>query len=258
MDSPVTLKDHFELYGIRPLEWDDSVADEIDHKIERTMYRLGIPLEKENPRKVDLIRYFDFTGDPTVAHRMLSRGARFITAIGEAIQKWLIGKHRILDLGCNTGFLTTWYARSDQSRLVTGIDFSPRCIRTARWMAKRLAIHNVNFELSDIEQGIPRQDYDAIVDFQTLGNLKRDPEIIRMLRRALSPGGIFISVCGFCSEEECLHFLDFLRTGGLEPTAFSWIWCDLFGELHTCPLIVAEADGQPTGLDVKAKCEGPH
>ena len=123
-------------------------------------------------------------------------------------------------------------------------------------MAKRLAIHNVNFELSDIEQGIPGQDYDAIVDFQTLGNLKRDPEIIRSLRRALSPGGIFISVCGFCSEEEeSLHFLDFLRTGGLEPTAFSMICCRLFGELRTCPLIVAEPDGKPTELDVKAKYE---
>jgi 2-polyprenyl-3-methyl-5-hydroxy-6-metoxy-1,4-benzoquinol methylase len=255
MDSPVTLKDHSELYRTRLLDGGDSVTDEIDRKNDRILGRLEKPFEKGNPRRVDRIRYFDFTGDPTVARHVLSGRAAVMTASGEAIQEWLIGKHRILDLGCSTGLLTTWYARSDQSRLVTGVDFSPRCIRTARWMAKKLAIQNVSFELCDIEQGIPGQDYDAIVESQSLAYVKEDPKIIRRLRRALSPGGILISVPRVKCQEQTVAFLDLLRTGGLEPTSFSMIYWRFRGILYTNPLIVAEPDGKPTELDVEAKYE---
>jgi len=110
---------------------------------------------------------------------------------------------------------------------------------------------NVSFELCDIEEQIPGQDYDAIIDSQTLCYVRRDTEIIRRLRDALSPGGILISVPALCTVDECHGFIDLLRKGGLVPTSFSMTYFRDRGELSAYPVIVAEPDGKSKELNVR-------
>ena len=95
-----------------------------------------------------------------------------IRASGMAVQKLIEGRKRVLDLGCNTGYLTTWYASLDDQRQLLGIDFSQACIEAAKAKAKKLKIRNARFQVADIDVFKSDTPFDAVVDTQTIVDIK--------------------------------------------------------------------------------------
>jgi 2-polyprenyl-3-methyl-5-hydroxy-6-metoxy-1,4-benzoquinol methylase len=133
----------------------------------------------KNPSHEGVRKTFDSSAHTKIAQVNLSSLYATEFAFGEAIEKLITGHKKILDLGCNIGHLTTWYARTDPDRHVTGVDFSLPCIHAARSKAKKLCLTNVEFQVADVETCRLSGTYDAIVESHCL-------KYVKDIRRVLS------------------------------------------------------------------------
>jgi 2-polyprenyl-3-methyl-5-hydroxy-6-metoxy-1,4-benzoquinol methylase len=112
---------------------------------------------------------------------------------GDAIGRLIEGRKRVLDLGCNIGHLTTWYARTDPDRHVIGVDFSLHCVLAARLKARKMGLTNVDFEVKDLEVCDLTGTYDAIVETLCLRYVKDIGAVLRHLSSLLEPQGILVT-----------------------------------------------------------------
>lgn len=113
------------------------------------------PLQDGCATERDLRSFYDHIANLKVGGVVLSMKADTIRASGEAINGYLSGRNRILDLGCGIGYLSSWYASVNSDRKVVGVDISEKSIRQARRVAERLGIQNVEFKVGDCTKSLP-------------------------------------------------------------------------------------------------------
>jgi ubiquinone/menaquinone biosynthesis C-methylase UbiE len=113
---------------------------------------------------------------------------------------------RVLEIGCGTGDFSRLLAgRAEQ---VTAIDLSPQMIRLARARAKLYP--HIDFVEGDVmAHQFPDSGFDCIATLTTMHHLPVET-MLRRIREALKPGGIF--VC-----------LDLYRRSGLTDLLFDGI-----------------------------------
>ncbi len=110
---------------------------------------------------------------------------------------------RVLEIGCGAGAFARLLARRAES--VLAIDLSPRMIRLARERSEAYA--NIEFVNGDVTAfQFPEEQFDCIATLTTLHHLPTEA-ILKKVRRALKPGGVF--VC-----------LDLYRRSGLTDLLF--------------------------------------
>ena len=88
----------------------------------------------------------------------------------------LVGEgKRILDAGCNTGFISLGLARAG-AREVMGLDIDGNCIVRARELASRERLCNAHFLVQDLSKlkWIPSENFDAVVCLSTLHHIIAD------------------------------------------------------------------------------------
>jgi 2-polyprenyl-3-methyl-5-hydroxy-6-metoxy-1,4-benzoquinol methylase len=161
----------------------------------------------------DVRRAFDSSSHTKIAQVNLSSLFDQEFALGRTVSGLLQGRKKVLDLGCNIGHLTTWYARTEPDRHVVGVDFSLSCVVAARHMAAKLGLTNVEFEVNDIEALALAGTYDAIVETLCLKYVKDMGEVLNHLAALLLPQGILVS-----STLGTMHTIDgnaLLRSSGL-------------------------------------------
>jgi SAM-dependent methyltransferase len=91
----------------------------------------------------------------------------------------------LLDLGCGTGSLLG-AARSNGYH-VTGIDFDPNAIETAR---KRLGSDDVHLgSISDFREAHPGRQFDVVTAFEVIEHVESPGDFMRECSRMLAPGG---------------------------------------------------------------------
>jgi SAM-dependent methyltransferase len=125
----------------------------------------------------------------------MSRFAEDLTArlLTYAQQNEWMGRH-ILDLGCGTGALMSWFAKN-QSRIgVTGVDYQPEMLALAR---ANVQAHGVEPNLieQDIRQLEGPSGFDMVVALDVLNELDglRDlGTVFSKVRGALAPGKLFV------------------------------------------------------------------
>ena len=95
---------------------------------------------------------------------------------------------RILEIGCGTGeFSRMLAARAER---VLAIDLSPQMIRLARQHSKLYP--NVDFVTGDVMTcQLPDNQFDCIATLTTIHHLPME-SILRKIREALKPGGVFV------------------------------------------------------------------
>ena len=135
---------------------------------------------------------------------------------GEYISKQLAGRMNILDVGCDAGYLTTWYAHLDPQGTVLGIDSSKQAITLARRFADKFGITNVDFRNQDVTKNDLGGPYDAIVELFVLNGDLDLPAIFQALRSALTTGGVFIFVERLRNQECVDQFVESLSKGGFQ------------------------------------------
>jgi len=109
--------------------------------------------------------------------------------------KELVAGNTVLEIGCNTGFLSLGIAATAAS--VTGFDINPHLIEVARAVADHLGSGNVRFEVSRFEDWDDRTGYDAVLSFANHStydeNTSQDiAEYFRRCAALVRPGGRFV------------------------------------------------------------------
>jgi ubiquinone/menaquinone biosynthesis C-methylase UbiE len=101
-----------------------------------------------------------------------------------------IPKHclQILEIGCGTGqFSRLLAARAER---VLALDLSPQMIRLARERSRLYP--NIDFVTADVlTSQLPDNQFDCIATLTTIHHLPIEP-ILRKIREALKPGGVFV------------------------------------------------------------------
>jgi SAM-dependent methyltransferase len=92
---------------------------------------------------------------------------------------------RVLDLGCRTGALASYYAVGND---VVGVDVDHEALARA---SERLGIETV---WADVEEGLPFGDtsFDVVVAGEILEHLANPRAAVAQVRRVLRPGGLFV------------------------------------------------------------------
>ncbi|WNC12898.1 methyltransferase domain-containing protein [Brevibacillus brevis] len=128
----------------------------------------------------------------------------FVSQYGKGLIDWLapVAGERILDLGCGTGDLTAQLAET--GAVVTGSDFSPEMIATARSKYPHLS-----FEVADAHTYRTDQPYDAIFSNAALHWMKGPEEVAKSVWLALAPGGRFVAEFG--GKGNCEQVIQALR-----------------------------------------------
>lgn len=96
---------------------------------------------------------------------------------------------KILDLGCGSGWTSSFYAKAGYD--VTGVDISPDAVKAAR---KHFAdIPNLKFINKDYDEIKFKDAYDAVIFFDSLHHAESEVAALSAAYSALKPGGILIA-----------------------------------------------------------------
>jgi SAM-dependent methyltransferase len=98
-----------------------------------------------------------------------------------------------LDMGCGTGELTLALAGMGAGR-ITGVDFLPRSIDTARAHAARIGAANVSFACADLHSWVPPHKYDVLLSFDAFEHIDDPRAFLLRMKDLLAPGGVAV-VC---------------------------------------------------------------
>lgn len=212
----LNLRDHLAKFGIRPRD------AALDPKQSRRLQQLSRPLARGNAKKAELVAFYEFIAQPQIAAAVHANKADAIRACGEFAESRLAGT-RILDIGCNIGYLATWYALRRPDAIVHGIDLSPSSIGAAQRYAARFGIGNLRFAVADGHRYLPEQPFDTLVDTQGMVDHDSDPATLRRLLSWLKPDGRLICIPALGSFEKFSTFLDKLDWQDASVASLTWL-----------------------------------
>lgn len=95
----------------------------------------------------------------------------------------------ILDLGCAEGQLGRVMREIYPQAYLVGVDKDPEAIARAQGAAEELQLRNVEYQVGDIEQGLPPGPFDLIYGSFVLFDTQRPSRVIQLAYEALNPGG---------------------------------------------------------------------
>jgi SAM-dependent methyltransferase len=99
---------------------------------------------------------------------------------------------RVGDIGCGAGHAINVMAKAFPKSAFTGYDFSSDGIARARAEARELGLDNARFELRDAATLDAEGAYDLITAFDAIHDQINPREVLRRIRRALRPDGVFL------------------------------------------------------------------
>lgn len=101
---------------------------------------------------------------------------------------------RVLDLGCGTGHAINLMARAFPDSRFVGLDIEPHLIASAEAERDDLGLDNAGFEIGDAAELTAEPRYDVITAFDAIHDQNAPDEVLRRVREALAPGGVFVMV----------------------------------------------------------------
>ena len=125
----------------------------------------------------DEVAFYDLTAQPTILSVIHSQRYDYYEAVGLPVASRLGDARRVLDFGCGTGILTTFYARRFPAKEFIAVDRSPASIAVARQKSKELGLANVRFDCLDVEGESLRGSFDLILATHALVQAEGDPGI---------------------------------------------------------------------------------
>ncbi|HWH45680.1 MAG TPA: class I SAM-dependent methyltransferase, partial [Thermoleophilaceae bacterium] len=158
------------------------------------------------PRFAQAVRdYYTARGQPVSADALKTtvdtnsklvpgRVSTLLKLLGELTDRERLKDARVLEAGCGFGALATYIAQSEEPALVTGIDVREDLVATAREVAARLDLRNLEFRLADMRDlgGIPDSRFDVVIvnnAFVYLRTRRAMREAAAEFARVLAPGG---------------------------------------------------------------------
>ena len=147
-------------------------------------------------------KYLDLS---VVLHSMK---AEDILVSGSSVSKHLSDSSDILDLGCNVGYLSSFYSKLFKNSKVTGFDASQNSIRLAKKIYNKDIYKNLYF--SSNYTFIKEKKFDYILDTQCLCSLSRNElsKITIKISKILKTSGKIISISSLSNESKAHNFIN--------------------------------------------------
>lgn len=101
---------------------------------------------------------------------------------------------RVLDLGCGNGHAVNVAAQTFPASQFLGIDIDGDLIARAEAERAGLGLTNVDFAVGDAAELAPQPPFDVITAFDAVHHLRVPVQVLRRVRAALAPGGVFVMV----------------------------------------------------------------
>ena len=171
-----SLKNHLDQWGLRRFTSDKAYFDwqqEMLSPQELTSLHDHVE-QKRKGSPSDEIAFYDLTAHPHILPVLYSQRYDYYLAIGPLVVARIGDARTMLDFGCGTGILTTFYARQFPRARVVGLDRSAGSIAEAQNKAKELDLQNVHFECLDVETTSSVGTYDCIVATHALVQSEQD------------------------------------------------------------------------------------
>lgn len=99
---------------------------------------------------------------------------------------------RVADVGCGTGFSLNLMAQHFPRSTFVGYDFSDTALERAREEARAMGAGNVTFVAQDVAKLPEAPPFDLITAFDAIHDQVDPAEVLRRIRAALAPGGVFL------------------------------------------------------------------
>ena len=242
---PVSLSNHLMAFGIH--DQSDCTSPMPELRQLKRLEQLSRPLNKGRPKKADVVAFYEFLASPRLASWGHSNKADAIRVTGEFVLQELEGE-RILDIGCNMGYLTSWYARQNPAARVLGIDLSPSCIESAQRQAVKLGITNLRYAVADGARFFPDQQFDSIVDTQGMIDSQTDTASLAKILSWLKPNGKLICVPALGTLTKFAAFLDALTPLPIQITTYNWLNFSAGADRGAYPAMVIRQDATEPGF----------
>lgn len=98
----------------------------------------------------------------------------------------------VADVGCGSGLALMHMAERFPNSQFTGLDFSVEAISSARAIAEKRGLRNVQFHVQDAAQWKLNQELDLIFTFDAIHDQARPDIVLQNIRKALRPGGVYL------------------------------------------------------------------
>ena len=98
----------------------------------------------------------------------------------------------VLDVGCGSGLALIALAEAYPKSRFTGYDMSEQAVVAARAEARRRGLTNVRFDVQDVAEPCEKRAYDLVTAFDAIHDQARPGEVLRNIREALRPEGVFL------------------------------------------------------------------
>jgi len=138
----------------------------------------------------------EFTGVMDARSRPRYRELLFTKylALPEGLLPRLESGVRVADVGCGTGFCVNLMAQRFPRSVFVGYDFSEAAIARARQEAAAMGVANVSFVVQDVARLPSEPRFDLITAFDAIHDQIDPAAVLRCIRQALAPGGLFLMV----------------------------------------------------------------
>ena len=115
---------------------------------------------------------------------------------------------RVLDFGCGPGsYIPHLAALVGSSGEIYALDRHPMAIQTIQKVASKKGLKNVKPLQSDGSTGLPDNQFDAVLLYDSFHEIDRPDEVLKEIHRILKPGGILSFRDHHLKEEEFLPAL---------------------------------------------------
>ncbi|MBT8607049.1 class I SAM-dependent methyltransferase [Polynucleobacter paneuropaeus] len=228
----MNLTKHLKLYGIHHFdddsywEWAGSLLHQKigDNGLDK-LDRLRLPLQSDNTTTKDRQVFYNYISDFRFSGVIHSLKAGAIEASGSKVNCFTSNKNKILDFGCNIGYLTTWYALSNPSSEIFGFDVNRKSIDTAKLFATKIGIKNIQFNHGNINK-LSNQFFDLVIDTQSIFENVDKFVILQQIFQSLTESGTFLSIPQAGNLHEFVGYCELLKLAGfhiesIEPLIFS-------------------------------------
>jgi trans-aconitate methyltransferase len=108
---------------------------------------------------------------------------------------------RVADVGCGTGYCVALMAARFPRSTVVGYDVSAPALAEARAAVAARGLANASFVVQDLARFAPEAPLDLVTAFDAIHDQADPAGVLRRIRAALAPGGLFLMVDVSASSE---------------------------------------------------------
>jgi len=240
------LRKHLEECGLRCLHYDEQMAwghEILNKKFNKKNWEKFEILAKKvfnsTKKPNERLAFYDLIAEKNVEYVLHSHKFNAILQSGLKVSELIdvLQPISILDFGCNTGHLASWYARRNQKINVTGVDISYHSIQAAKNLSKKFDLKNCNFIEGNYQKKIDKK-FDIVVDTQSIFEAPDRKKILRWISNSiLSENGSFISIPQTGNKEDFINFVGEITSAGLYISSLEFISFEDFDKKGCYPVI---------------------